>query len=131
AELIRLLARRHTALKTFLLDQSAIAGIGNIYADEICFVARLLPMRRTESLSPTEIGRLARAIPAVLSKAVDQRGSSLRDGRYRDLFGGLGDYQLLHAVHDRAGAPCGSCGGIVERTRVAGRSTYYCPKCQH
>ncbi|HLI15617.1 MAG TPA: bifunctional DNA-formamidopyrimidine glycosylase/DNA-(apurinic or apyrimidinic site) lyase [Acidimicrobiales bacterium] len=130
ALLRRLLARRRTSLKAFLLDQRAVAGIGNLYADEICFAARLAPGRRTDSLSAREAARLAAAIAEVLSAAVAARGSSLRDGRYRDLGGEPGAYQDRHAVYGRAGAPCPRCARPVVRARIAGRSAHFCPACQ-
>ena len=125
-----LLGHRRTTLKAFLLDQSAIAGIGNIYGDEICFAAKLRPDRRTESLSKTEVRRLSNAIAAILGEAVELRGSTLRDARYRDVSGGEGGYQARHFVYARAGKACLICGRTVERTRIAGRSTHFCTKCQ-
>ncbi len=131
ASIVReLVGRRRTALKAMLLDQRAIAGIGNIYGDEICFRARLRPDRRTESVSAGEASRLAGAVVEVLTEAVAARGSTLRDARYRDLRGGHGEYQHRHAVYGRAGEPCPRCGRAVERGRIAGRSSFLCPACQ-
>ncbi len=131
ARLASLLGSRRTSLKAFLLDQHAVAGIGNLYADEIAFRARIRPDRATQSLSPPDSRRLARAIDEVLGDAVAAGGSSLRDARYRDLAGGLGAYQHQHAVYDRAGQPCIRCRGTVVRLRVAGRSAHFCDRCQH
>lgn len=128
--LATLLGARRTSLKGFLLDQRGVAGIGNLYADEICFRARLRPDRPTASLRPVDVRRLAAAIGSVLGEAVELRGSSLRDARYRDLGGELGAFQSRHAVYDRTGAPCLACGRAVVRTRVAGRSAHFCPRCQ-
>ena len=125
-----LLARRRTSLKAFLLDQRAIAGIGNLYADEICFRARLRPDHATGDLGPGEVRRLARAVRDVLVEAVECGGSSLRDERYRDLSGDLGRYQHHHAVYDRAGQPCPRCRGTISRARLAGRSAHFCDRCQ-
>jgi formamidopyrimidine-DNA glycosylase len=125
-----LLARRRTALKAFLLDQSAIAGIGNIYGDEICFAAKLRPDRRTDSLSKAEVRRLSGAITDILAEAVELRGSTLRDARYRDVSGGEGGFQSHHFVYAREGKACLRCGRSIERTRIAGRSTHFCTKCQ-
>jgi formamidopyrimidine-DNA glycosylase len=126
----RLLANRRTSLKAFLLDQHALAGIGNLYADEILFRARLLPDRRAASLTPAEVRRLALAVRQVLAEAVELRGSSLRDARYRDLQGDLGAFQSRHAVYGRAGQPCIRCGTPIERAKLAGRSAHFCGACQ-
>jgi formamidopyrimidine-DNA glycosylase len=104
--------------------------VGSIYADEVCFAARVRPDRRTDTLSVDEIRRLARSISAVLGKAVELRGSSLRDQRYRDLMGELGSYQGRHQVYDRAGEPCGRCGATVTRVRFGARVAYCCEGCQ-
>jgi formamidopyrimidine-DNA glycosylase len=130
ARLGHLLAARRTSLKAFLLDQHAVAGIGNLYADEILFRARLRPDRQTSSLQPAEVRRLAGAIRTVLSQAVELRGSSLRDARYRDLEGSLGEFQSRHAVYGRAGEPCLRCGSPIERAKLAGRSAHFCAVCQ-
>lgn len=126
----RRLAGRRSALKVALTDQRVLAGIGNLYADEICHSARLRPDRPCEALSPEEVGRLSRAVGRVLRAAVKARGSSLRDARYRDLMGELGAYQLAHRVYDRAGEPCGRCGTTVEKMRIGARVAYFCPGCQ-
>jgi formamidopyrimidine-DNA glycosylase len=125
------LRRRHVSLKSFLLDQSEICGIGNIYADEICFDAKLSPLRRTDTLRRVDVERLVASMHSVLDAAVLAKGSSLKDARYRDVSGGLGSYQDQHATYDREGLPCPSCGRPIRRGKVIGRSTYFCPKCQH
>jgi len=125
-----LLAGRRRPLKAFLLDQSGICGIGSVYADEICFAARLSPERRTDTLTRRDIGRLAAAIAAVLGDAVEHGGSSLADERYRGLLGDLGSYQSLHAVYGRTGSPCLRCRRPVVRSSVGGRSAHFCPHCQ-
>ena len=130
AELFGRLQSRHTSLKGFLLDQSEICGIGNIYADEICFAAKLSPLRRTETLRRVDVSRLVDSMDAVLGAAVQAKGSTLKDARYRDVTGGLGSYQEHHATYDREGLPCPSCGRPIRRGKVIGRSTYFCPKCQ-
>lgn len=121
---------RHVALKGFLLDQTEICGIGNIYADEICFAAGLSPLRRTDTLKRSEVERLVSSMHAVLDAAILAKGSTLKDARYRDVTGGLGSYQEHHATYDREGLPCPSCGRPIRRGKVIGRSTYFCPKCQ-
>jgi formamidopyrimidine-DNA glycosylase len=131
AELVqRLLGSRRTTLKALLLDQHVLAGVGNIYADEICFRAGIRPTRRTETVTGEEAARLSGAILAVLEEAVALRGSTLRDARYRDVSGAHGSFQHRHAVYGRQGAPCASCGATVLRERVAGRSAHFCPSCQ-
>lgn len=124
------LATRHTALKALLTDQSFVAGIGNIYADEILFAAGLRFDRPSDSLSTQEVRRLQRAMVETLAEAVKHRGSSLADEQYRDLFGETGDYQGQHQVYDRAGQPCRRCHRPIARLKVGGRSTYFCERCQ-
>ena len=128
--LVDRLAGRRASLKALLTDQRIVAGIGSIYADEICFRARLRPDRAGGSLSAPEVASLARAARAVLAEAVRSRGSSLRDLRYRDLEGGLGSFQGRHAVYDREGEPCRRCGGRVVRLKIGARSAYCCEGCQ-
>ncbi len=123
------LMRRATRLKPLLMDQSRIAGIGNMYADEILHEAGLRPDRPATTLSASETGRLYRAMVSVLEAAVRHRGSSLADEQYRDLFGRIGGYQQYHRVYAREGQPC-ACGGTVTRVRAGGRSWYFCPGCQ-
>jgi formamidopyrimidine-DNA glycosylase len=123
-------AGRRARLKALLTDQRVIAGIGSIYADEICFRAKLRPDRLGGSLTPAELASLARAARSVLGEAVKSRGSSLRDKRYRDVAGELGSYQGRHAVYDRAGEPCPRCGRAVVRLKIGARSAYCCEGCQ-
>jgi formamidopyrimidine-DNA glycosylase len=125
-----MLRPRRVALKTVLLDQRTIAGIGNIYADEICFDARVRPSRTASSLSARATERLAQSIRGVLDAAVCAGGSTLRDARYRGVRGESGAYQDHHAVYARAGAPCPRCGTPIRGIRIGGRSAHYCPKCQ-
>ncbi len=126
-----LLARRRSRLKPLLLDQHVIAGVGNIYADEILHRARLHPERTAGSLRPAEVRRLHAAMHEVLEAAVGAGGSTLADARYVDLMGNGGSYQHDHRVYGRAGQRCPTCGrGIIRRTVAAGRSTHYCPWCQ-
>jgi len=116
------------AIKALLLDQKVIAGLGNIYTDEVLHAAGIHPLRRAGSLTSDEAERLYRAIRAILRDAVELRGTTIRS--YRDLLGRKGGYQDLLKVVGRAGKPCFGCGGTVERMQVAGRETYYCPACQ-
>ena len=126
----QLLTARRVALKTLLTDQRFVAGIGNIYADEILFAAGLRFDRRTDTLSVQEIRRLYRSMVETLADAVKHRGSSLADEQYRDLYGEVGDYQGQHQVYDREGQACRRCRHPISRVKVAGRSTYYCERCQ-
>ena len=124
------LAGRRSRLKPLLLDQRAIAGIGNIYSDEILFRAGLRWSRVAGALRPIEIRRLHSAMAGVLSDAVERRGSSLRDAQYVDVSGRPGTFQEEHAVYGRVGQPCVRCGRPIERITVAQRSHYWCRACQ-
>jgi formamidopyrimidine-DNA glycosylase len=130
ARLRQALAGRRMPVKAALMDQRLVAGIGNMYADEICFRARVRPDRRCDRLTAPAIRRLAGATLEVLEEAVGARGSTLADARYRDLMGAAGEYQHSHAVYGRADQPCPRCGRPITRTRVGGRSSYYCGRCQ-
>jgi formamidopyrimidine-DNA glycosylase len=130
ARLASALRGRRLPVKSALLDQRLVAGVGNIYGDEICFRARVRPDRRCDALSVGAVRRLAAATIEVLSEAIEARGSSLPDARYRDLSGELGEFQDRHAVYGREGLPCPRCGRPVRRTRLGGRSSFYCARCQ-
>lgn len=126
-----LLRSKNTTLKSFLTDQSMIAGIGNIYADEILFDAGLRFDRETGSLTTQEIRRLYRSLVEILHEAIKYNGSTLGDGQYVDLFGKAGDYQSHHQVYDREKQPCRRCRrNDIVKTKVASRSTFYCEVCQ-
>jgi formamidopyrimidine-DNA glycosylase len=122
------LARTNRCLKALLLDQRVLAGVGNIYADEALFEARLHPRLLGRKVRSAEAGRLRHAIVTVLNRAIDKRGSSIRD--YVDGSGREGEYQNEFRVYGRAGQPCVRCGRPIRRIRLAGRSTYFCPNCQ-
>ena len=115
-------------LKATLLDQTFVAGVGNIYADESCFAARLDPRRSADVLTTAEAGRLLQAVRAVLTNAIEARGSTIRN--YVGGSGLAGGYQAEFAVYGRTGEPCVECGTPIAHTRLAGRSTHYCPRCQ-
>jgi formamidopyrimidine-DNA glycosylase len=125
----RLIARR-VKLKTLLMDQKFVAGIGNIYSDEILFAAGLRYDRTSDTLTSQEIRRLYRAMIETLQDAIKHRGSSLADEQYRDLFGEVGDFQSLHKVYDREGMACRRCRSTIERVKANGRSSFLCPQCQ-
>jgi formamidopyrimidine-DNA glycosylase len=126
----RMLAEKKTRLKNLLMDQKFIAGIGNVYSDEILFNAGLKWDRMSDSLSQQEVRRLYRAISETLQDAVKYRGSSLSDLQYCDLFGQPGEYQLYHQVYDKEGLPCQRCRRPLRRARFSNRSTFFCEACQ-
>ena len=126
----RQLARRKGRLKSLLLNQRFLAGLGNIYADEALFAAQLHPLRRADSLTGAEQERLYEAIRAVLRGAVQGRGTTLSDGGYADTSGQAGTYQLRLMVYGRGGDVCLRCQTPIERIVVGGRSSHYCPNCQ-
>jgi formamidopyrimidine-DNA glycosylase len=119
------------ALKPLLLDQHVVAGIGNIYADEILHRARLRPDRPASSLDRRRLSALQRSIVEVLTEAIDAGGSTLGDAQYVDLMGESGTYQDDHRVYGRGGERCLTCGrGWVRRSVTGGRGTHWCPICQ-
>ena len=122
------LAGRRTSLKAALLDQRTLAGMGNIYADEALWRARLNPLRPAASLDRTELRRLHRGIRAALEHGLARQGSTLRDYRLPD--GSGGSMQDEFRVYGRRDEPCDRCGTPIARTQVAGRTTWFCPTCQ-
>ena len=131
AQLRRIVRGHSRQLKPMLLDQHVIAGIGNIYADEILHRARLRPGRLSDSLSPVAERRLHEAIHAILGDAIMAGGSTLGDAQYLDLFGDNGSYQDDHRVYGRGGLRCLTCGRAWLRTTLyAQRTTVYCANCQ-
>ncbi len=130
AELGKRLSGRRSGLKTLLLNQAVIAGIGNIYSDEILFRARLRQTRTPDSLSKPALSRLWEAVTDVLREAVERRGSTLADQQYVDLYGRVGTAQREHDVYAREGQPCVVCERPIERIQIAGRSSFFCRKCQ-
>jgi formamidopyrimidine-DNA glycosylase len=122
------LSRRSAKLKALLLDQSFIAGVGNIYADEALWRARLHPLRTADTLTPQEVRRLHRAVRQVLREGIANRGSSFSD--YVGADGEPGANAERLAVYRRTGEPCYRCGRRIERIVVGQRSTHYCPRCQ-
>jgi formamidopyrimidine-DNA glycosylase len=129
SNLMARLGKTRRAIKTALLDQKMIAGIGNIYADEALHRAEIHPERTGASLTHEEIRRLNRAIKAVLNNAIRAGGSSIRD--YVNADGAKGGFQNSHKVYDREGKPCRKCRGAIVRITLGGRSTHYCPNCQN
>ena len=128
-ESLRALARgRRAPIKPFLLDQRNIAGIGNIYADEALFRARLHPLRPAGALSGAQCARLRDAVVEALASGIDARGASIEN--FHDIDGARGAYQDQFLVHRRAGEPCPACGTTVRKLKVGGRGTYVCERCQ-
>ncbi len=132
-EILReLFKKRRGNLKALLLNQHFVAGIGNIYADEILHLAKLRPDRLPDRLNHATLTRLHSAIVKVLNNAVAAGGSTLKDTQYVDLEGQTGSFQDEHRVYGRGGLPCLTCGkGRILMTIVAGRTTCYCSACQH
>lgn len=128
ADLARALAGTRRPIKAALLDQRAVAGVGNIYADEALFASGIDPARPANSLSPDQARDLAREIRRVLRQAIHAGGSSLRD--YRTLEGARGSFQSRHRVYARGGLPCRRCGARLESLTIAQRTTVRCPSCQ-
>jgi formamidopyrimidine-DNA glycosylase len=126
--LSKLFKNKSQPVKSALLDQHLIAGIGNIYADESLFRARIHPQLPAGRVTKIQSERLAQEICSVLNRAIELRGSSVRD--YTDSQGVNGNYQLDACVYGRTGKPCRTCGSAISRVRIAGRSSHFCPKCQ-
>jgi formamidopyrimidine-DNA glycosylase len=122
------LAHRRAPLKAAILDQRVAAGVGNIYADEALWRARLDPLREARTLDADDVKRLRAAIRKALELGIARQGSSLRD--YRTLEGEEGGMQHEFKVYGRAGEPCPRCRSPIAKTRVGGRGTWYCPHCQ-
>jgi formamidopyrimidine-DNA glycosylase len=125
------LAATRRPIKAALLDQRVVSGVGNIYADESLFDARIGPERRADQLSRAEVTCLCRSIRRIMRQAIALQGTTMRN--YFNVFGEAGSFQDRHRVYGREGEPCRRCRTPVVRANIAGligRSTYYCPKCQ-
>ena len=119
------LAGRKAPIKAAILDQRTVAGLGNIYADESLWHARIHPLRPAGELTPTEVGALRNGIRKAFRLGIRRQGADLGDGAYAG-----GRMQDEFRVYGRAGAPCDRCGTPLEKTRAGGRGTWYCPRCQ-
>ena len=128
ADLARALAGRKAPVKAALLDQRVVAGVGNIYADEALFAARVHPAAPAGRLSRARVARVHEAVRAALQAGIDAQGASIRDFRTPD--GGYGSAQERFAAYGRGGEPCERCGTPLRRTVIAQRGTTYCPRCQ-
>jgi formamidopyrimidine-DNA glycosylase len=124
----QLFQKTSRCIKAALLDQRILAGLGNIYADEILFRERISPLRKAASLSSEQVASLRRTIRSVLRSAIRRRGTTISD--YVDARGQRGSFQNSLLVYSRAGSPCPRCGAGIVKSRVAGRGTYSCPNCQ-
>ncbi len=127
-DLAEALKRHRAAIKSLLLDQRIVAGLGNIYADEALFLAGIHPARPGHTLTAEEVQRLHRAVRQVLEEAIAARGSSV--STYVPPSERRGSYQQQRRVYHRAGASCPRCGTPIERIKISGRSTHFCPRCQ-
>lgn len=124
----RALKGRRGAIKSWLMNQGLISGLGNIYADEALFAARIHPLAQAGRLSPRAARRLHRAVKKVLDRAVELQGTSFRD--YVDIEGRPGNFLSRLRVYQRTGEPCHRCRAPIRRLIVAGRSSHFCPRCQ-
>jgi formamidopyrimidine-DNA glycosylase len=122
------LANRRAPIKAAILDQRTVAGLGNIYADEALWRAQVHPLRPAQELERDEVRRLHRAVRRALELGIARQGATLRD--YAQPDGRRGSMQLEFRVYGRGGEPCTRCGTPIEKTRVGGRGTWYCPSCQ-
>lgn len=115
-------------VKSFLLNQNLIAGVGNIYADEICFLSGLKPDTKMDKINKNRLDLIFKSCQEVIAKAIQERGTSFSD--YRDGKGEKGNYLKFLHVYGRQGKECLKCGTVIQKTKVGGRGTHYCPKCQ-
>ena len=123
-------ARSRSPIRSVLLDQTVLAGLGNIYANEALALAGIAPLRRADRVSARRIEGLAAAVRQVLAAALDAGGTTLADGGFVDAAGAGGTFAVSLAVYGREGEPCGRCGGTIVRRVLGGRSAFYCPRCQ-
>jgi len=126
-----LLGGRTTAtVKAALLDQNSLAGVGNLYADEALFAARVHPKRLAASITSAEAAAIRKELRRILAAAIKARGSSFNDGGYVDAYGNPGAFAQRHKVYGRNGQACPRCGSAIEKIVVAQRGTHFCPSCQ-
>jgi formamidopyrimidine-DNA glycosylase len=128
AEFVKRTRSHRARIKALLLDQTFLRGVGNIYADESLWRAKIHPARIGAKLGDLEVGTLHRVLREVLKKAIVMRGSSISD--FVDADGQPGEYQQRHRAYGREGKPCYRCGAAIRRGIVAGRSSYFCEQCQ-
>ena len=124
----KVISKRTKSIKSILLDQTIVAGIGNIYADESLYSAGISPFREARTLKKKELIILKESIVNVLKKSIGSGGTTFSD--FRDLEGENGNFGLQTNVYRRTGRECRKCGNLIEKQKIAGRSTHWCPKCQ-
>jgi len=122
------LKKKKGKIKQILMYQTVIAGIGNIYSDEILFEAQIHPFRKIPKLSETELKKIYQAMRKILKKAIELKGSSITD--FRDIKGKRGSFDKIIKVYRKEGKKCSRCGTIIKRAKIGGRSAHFCPKCQ-
>ncbi len=126
--LIKVISKKTKSIKAILLDQTIVAGIGNIYADESLYLAGISPFREAQTIKKYELIKLKESIVDVLEKSIGSGGTTFSD--FRDLEGENGNFGLQTNVYRRTGKKCRKCGNLIEKQKVAGRSTHWCPNCQ-
>ncbi len=124
----KVISKRTKSIKSLLLDQTIVAGIGNIYADESLYSAGISPFREAQTIKKNELIKLKESIVTVLKKSIGSGGTTFSD--FRDLEGENGNFGLQTNVYRRTGKECRKCGNLIERQKITGRSTHWCPKCQ-
>ena len=124
----KIISKRTKSIKAILLDQTIVAGIGNIYADESLYSAGISPFREAQTIKKNELIKLKESIVTVLKKSIGSGGTTFSD--FRDLEGENGNFGLQTNVYRRTGKKCHKCGNLIERQKITGRSTHWCPKCQ-
>jgi len=124
----KVILKRTKSIKAILLDQTIVAGIGNIYADESLYLAGISPFREARTIKKNELIKLKESIVTVLKKSIGSGGTTFSD--FRDLEGENGNFGLQTNVYRRTGKECRKCGNLIERQKITGRSTHWCPKCQ-
>lgn len=122
------LNHKHTPIKSALMDQEVVVGVGNIYASEALFLAKISPKKKAHRLSPIQINDLILAIQKILGEAIKDGGSTIRS--YKSAKEQSGGFQQKHLVYDRGGRPCKTCDTTIRQTKIGARSTYWCPSCQ-
>jgi len=122
------LSSKTVPIKTALLDQEIISGLGNIYVDEVLFASNIQPLRKTDTITEFECQKIIDSSKKILTKAIEEGGTTIRS--YTSSLGVTGNYQNFLSVHKREGLPCKTCNNLIKRIKVGGRSTYFCEYCQ-
>ena len=128
SDFVNLFKKRKGRVKSALLNQQILAGLGNIYTDESLFEAKIHPQQKVDKLSPQKLKKLHQGIQKILKKAIKAGGSSIEN--YCNVNGEIGSFQLQHKVYGREGRPCKRCRSKVKRIKISQRSSYFCPRCQ-